>query len=82
MQRLGYQNLYAENFDFISFVKMLIGLAFVPVHDVVYAYESLLQSAYYEENAEMLDDLLQYFKPTRIGEKKRNGVARRTLVFK
>ena len=25
VQRLAYQNLYAENFDFISFVKLLIG---------------------------------------------------------
>ena len=39
VQKLGYQALYADDLNFNTCVELLVSLSFVPIDDVVYAYE-------------------------------------------
>lgn len=50
IQSLGLQKTYSEDSTFGLQVKQLCALAFVPVHNVVYAFEELIESEYYIEN--------------------------------
>lgn len=72
VKMLGLQQLYSEDILFMSAIKMLIALAFVPVEDVVYTYELLISSVYFIENEELLNEYLNYFERTWIGVRKRN----------
>ena len=74
VQSCGLQTRYAEDLEFMTSVKMLAALSFVPVQDVFYAYDSLVSSDYFIENEEILNDFLNYFESTWIGEKKRNSI--------
>ena len=73
IQQCGLQTLYAENLEFSSAMKMLAGLAYVPVDDVVQAYEELLDTVYFVDNEELLEDFLDYFETTWIGKKRRHS---------
>lgn len=63
---------YNTDDGFALNVKMLIALAFVPPDHVVEAYNCLIASEYYHENAQYFTDLLKYFKSNWIGVRRRN----------
>ncbi|CAF3339785.1 unnamed protein product [Rotaria socialis] len=67
-QSCGLTKKYHDDQHFHINVKKLIALAFVPVVDVVKAFE-LLESEF-DDNA---DELISYFEKTWIGERKRRG---------
>ena len=46
IQQLGLQNLYTADLTFNSAVKMLVSIASVPIGDVIYTYETLLETEY------------------------------------
>ena len=50
-----------------------VGLSFIPVCDVQFAYNVLLSSQYFVNNKDLLKDLLEYFENTYIGIEKGNG---------
>ena len=58
--------------SFVSAIKSLVALAFVPVNDAVHAYETLVSTNFFVANEEFFEEMLQYFERTWIGEKKRN----------
>lgn len=72
VQQFGLQKLYSEDISFMSAVKMLIALTFVPLDDVIYAYECLVSTNYFTSNEDLLLNLLDYFETTWVGKKKRN----------
>lgn len=59
---------YQEDEHFRLNVKMLIGLAFLPLADVVTGFD--LVAGEFDDDA---DDLLDYFERTWIGEPRRRG---------
>ena len=79
IQSLGLQKMYSENSTFALQVKQLCALAFVPVHDVVYAFEELIESEYYIENKSLFQPILNYFEDTWIGRPVRRK--RRSPIF-
>ncbi|XP_057324676.1 uncharacterized protein LOC130667200 [Microplitis mediator] len=60
---------------------MLMALAFVPVHDVISAYDELTKSKFYVDHDDELCGLLDYYESTWIGVLKRNGVDRSEPLF-
>lgn len=64
IKSLLLQKNYSENSTFALQVKQLCALAFVPVHDVVYAFEELIESEYYIENESLFQPILNYFEDT------------------
>lgn len=79
VQEFGLQKLYSEDIAFMSSVKMLIALSFVPSEDVIYAYEILISSRYFVQNEELFNNLLNYFENTWIGSKRRNNDRKKPL---
>lgn len=73
IQSGGLQVKYGNDSDFALAVKKLIALAFVPVDDVVYAYESFLSSEEFEKYEEELEGIISYFELTWIGVRMRSG---------
>ena len=65
IQPLGLQNKYTIDENFRINVKKLMGLAYVPVLDVIKAYSSIATDFDVEEN-----DLLNYFERVWVGPKK------------
>ena len=55
---------YRENPDFALQLKMLAALAFVPPEKVPEAYDTLVESNFYEENDNVLRAFLNYFETT------------------
>ena len=51
--------MYRDNEDFALEVRKLASIAFVPVDDVISAYEALLETAFFGQ--EILVPLLNYF---------------------
>lgn len=71
VQEVGLQSEYANNADFALNIRLLLALAFVPVDDVVKAFEQLCATDFYEENPESphndaIQTLLAYFQTTYI----------------
>ena len=64
------QNKYQEDKCFYLNVKKLLALSFVPVSDVIKAFELIVND--FDDDA---DDFLGYFEKTWIGEPKRRGKA-------
>ena len=55
-QECQLQTWYANDVEFATAIKNFIALAFVPVEDVIYAYESLILTEYYVDSEELLED--------------------------
>ncbi|XP_036345772.1 uncharacterized protein LOC118755022 [Rhagoletis pomonella] len=51
-------------------------MAFVPLEDIPVAYNTLMNSEFYDINKELLDPLLDYYEGTWMGEVNRRGVRR------
>jgi hypothetical protein len=67
LQSFGLQKKYREVKLFHSNVQKLVALAFVPVSDVVIAFELIADNL---EDDDQTDDLIGYFEKTWIGEPK------------
>ncbi|CAM4850658.1 unnamed protein product, partial [Rotaria magnacalcarata] len=70
VQNKGMATKYREDESFRLNVKKLIALAFVPVGDVIKAFD-IVAELFDDDDA---DDLLDYFEKTWIGERKRRGI--------
>jgi hypothetical protein len=68
VQSLGLKKKYQEDKPFNCKVRKLLALAFVPILDVIKAFELVADD--FDDDAE---DLLDYFEKTWIGEPKRRG---------
>ncbi|CAF2249018.1 unnamed protein product [Rotaria magnacalcarata] len=76
IQNHGLQKKYQEDKSFHLNIKKLIALAFVPVLDVIKAYESIVDD--FEDDA---DEFLDYFEKTWIEERKKRGTGRKKQRF-
>ncbi|CAF2044232.1 unnamed protein product [Rotaria magnacalcarata] len=76
VQNKGMATKYREDESFRLNVKKLIALAFVPVGDVIKAFDIVAEL--FDDDA---DDLLDYFEKTWIGERKRRGIGRKDPQF-
>jgi hypothetical protein len=54
-------------------IRKLLALAFVPVDDVVNAFEELMKTNFYRNNEEILDGITSYFESNWIGKRLRSG---------
>jgi hypothetical protein len=68
IQSLGLQHKYTNDDNFRMNVKKLMGLAFVPVCDVIQGYSAIVDDFDPEDNA-----LLDYFERVWVGRKKGRG---------
>jgi len=67
------QSKYTTDCQFALEVRQLPALAFVPVDQVVSAFEQLQDSKYYTDNEPEMRDLLTYFEDNWIGRPNRRG---------
>jgi hypothetical protein len=58
---------YASDSEFALNVRQLLALAFVPEPDVVSAFESLIESQYFDQNETYLQPIVDYFEDNWIG---------------
>ena len=68
IQHYGLQRKYQEDKPFHLNVKSLLAFAYVPVSDVIEAFDLIAEK--FDDDA---DDFLNYFERTWIGEPKRRG---------
>ena len=68
IQSLGLQKKYQEDKSFHLSIKKIIALVFVPVLDVIKAFDLIADD--FDDEA---DDFLGYFEKTWIGEPKKRG---------
>ncbi|CAF1689814.1 unnamed protein product, partial [Adineta ricciae] len=73
----GLQNKYQEDKSLHLNIKKLIALGFVPIVDVVKAFE-LVSDDFTDDDS---DEFIQYFEKTWIGERKRRGTGRTKPQF-
>ncbi|CAF2872592.1 unnamed protein product [Rotaria sp. Silwood2] len=73
---MGLSTKYREDENFRLNVKILIGLAFLPLSDVITGFD--LVAGEFDDDA---DDLLDYFEKTWIGEPRRRGAGRKKPKF-
>jgi len=71
LQSCGLKNRYSTDAIFSHKIKIL--LAFVPVDNVLSAFEELINSNYYVDNEEELRTVVDYFEDTWIGRPSRGG---------
>ncbi|CAM4830841.1 unnamed protein product [Rotaria magnacalcarata] len=76
IQSHGLQKKYQEDKSFHLGIKKLIALAFVPVLDVIKAFDLIADD--FDDDA---DDFLGYFEKTWIGEPKKRGTGRKKPLF-
>ncbi|CAF2981208.1 unnamed protein product [Rotaria socialis] len=76
VQNKGLSTKYKEDENFRLNVKMLIGLAYLPLSDVITGFD--LVAGEFDDDA---DDLLDYFEKTWIGEPRRRGAGRKKPQF-
>ena len=74
---MGLKKRYPEDKPFHLSVKKLLALAFVPVPDVIQAFELIADDLNDDDGEELLD----YFEPTWIGESKRRRTGRKKDEF-
>ncbi|KAF0711276.1 E3 SUMO-protein ligase KIAA1586-like [Aphis craccivora] len=67
-KEFGLQKKYSEDPEFALQIRMLPAIAFVPKDDIISSYNVLIESNYYTENEEILEQFLDYFKNTGIGK--------------
>ena len=77
VQEFGLQKKYQEDKCFHLNVKKLLALSFVPVSDIINAFE-LIADDFTDDDAEKL---LDYFEATWIGEPKKRGTGRKKPDF-
>jgi len=80
LQSCGLKNRYSTDVIFAHEIKKLSAFAFVPVDNVISAFEELINSDYYVENEEDLQTVVDYFEDTWIGRLTRGG-RRRAPTF-
>ncbi|XP_036341003.1 uncharacterized protein LOC118750390 [Rhagoletis pomonella] len=76
IQKAGLQQQYADDGMFALHLRKLISMAFVPLEDIPVAYNTLMNSEFYDINKELLNPLLDYYEGTWMGEVNRRGVRR------
>jgi hypothetical protein len=59
--------------DFALHIRQLMALAFIPPDDVIAAFEELVDSEFFQQNAQDLQELMNYFEDTWIGRPARRG---------
>lgn len=64
---------YTSDPDFALSTRQVLSLAFVPIDDVLGAFDDLMESAFFTENQEILRDLIIYFEDNWIGRPARRG---------
>ncbi|KAF7995945.1 hypothetical protein HCN44_007052 [Aphidius gifuensis] len=69
----GLSILYNNDINYSTGIRMLAALAFVPICDLDFAFNSLCQSQFFVDNADELEPLLEYFKSTWLGIKSTRG---------
>lgn len=77
----GLQLRYTEDPEMALQIRQLAALAFVPVQDVVRAFDELMESAFFTENEDALRDLTVYFEDSWIGRPGRRGHGRTRPAF-
>lgn len=70
VQSKGLSNKYEDDENFRLNVKRLIALAFLPLSDVVAGFD--LVAADFEDD-DIVDEFIDYFEKTWIGEPRRRG---------
>ncbi|CAF5029474.1 unnamed protein product, partial [Rotaria socialis] len=73
---MTYKKKYQEDKSFHLGIKRLIALAFVPVLDVIKAFDLITDD--FDDDA---DDFLGYVEKTWIGEPKKRGTGRKKPLF-
>lgn len=87
IQQIGLQTRYNNDIEFAVNLRMLAALAFVPVNDVIRAYELIVSSVFWMENDENdanseKQQYLNYFEKNYIGVMGRTqGQGRRKARF-
>ena len=82
VQAVGLQSKYADDLNFAVNIRMLMALALVPTDNVVKAFETLIESPFWEDNQEDAFNkekqaLLNYFECTYIGKPGRTSNSKR-----
>src|SRR6218665_2491181 len=72
-QTPALQERYTSDSDFAVSVRTLAALAFIPLPDIVQSFEELIDSPFFQQNEEVLRDLVNYFEDTWIGRPNRRG---------
>lgn len=80
IQGCGLQSRYINDSKFALHVRQLAALAFVPEEDVLRSFEELIQSEYFIENYDDLQEVIDYFEDTWIG-RLQNNLTRRHPLF-
>lgn len=73
-------SLYRTNEEFCVNIKMIAALSFVPIADIVEAFEALQASPYFQDTSQHVDPILEYFEDTYIGRIGANN-QRRSPMF-
>lgn len=84
VQQFGLQTRYTDDEDFALNIRMLIALAFLPSHHVIDAFEKLMDTEFYKDNAESdmndeIQNLVTYFEATYVGAFNRVGKRKNAL---
>ena len=58
---------YVDDPEFALGVRLLAAVAFVPIDSVIPVFEELLESVFFQDNADVLRDFVNYFEDTWIG---------------
>jgi hypothetical protein len=72
---------YVSDPDFQLQLRLLAALAFVKKEDVITSWDRLIKSAFYTQNATLLEPMLAYFEVTWIGTLQFDGVQRHKPLF-
>lgn len=81
IQQCSLLSAYREDGELTHNIKMIYALAFVPPDKVISAFERLIRSPYYKENAKILSNFIEYFEKTWIGVAKRGKRGRVAAMF-
>jgi hypothetical protein len=61
------QAKYLENSDFAMNMRKIPALAFVPIDDIIFAFEELIEMKFFIENSNLLEKFIEYFEDNYIG---------------